>query len=400
MEQVLQTFNCASCQAVNNRGDIECSSCREPLTIATLKSLGSGNVPADFVWPLFPHDMNIGSSTSNDIVIPSNRVAKKHCRFVFQNGSIFIERKDKNNRVLVNNNNIQAGIVQKVNEGAILKIGLDEFKIVYHNISQQELNLKTEKEKVQRKLDRRHATNPVAGRLMLTLGYLQELHASMDVKDLLSNSVDAVLKLTGLDRGYAFIVEYVEDQMSLKEVISRKLGGLDFFEKDYTISRSMLTKVMQSNGAVIIEDADTDSLSTNSMRDFKIKSVVCLPLVRLNPETQQHDLLGVIYADKMMATTKLPKHINATLQTLSQLIVANLDRCQKFKEAKDMCNQYDDYLKNLASEISTIGENLGVITENMEKSSNIENFQALNQYISGEHIKLTSIIRNVLAATD
>lgn len=396
----IQTFNCPSCQAVNNQGDPVCSKCGESLTIATLKSLGTGNVPEDFVWPIFPYDMTIGSSTSNDIVIPSNRVAKKHCRFVHQNGSVFIDRSDKANVVLVNRNNIQVGIIQKLNEGATLKIGLDEFKIVYHNIAQSEMNLKTEAEKVQRKVDRKHAINPVASRLMLILGYLQELHASMDVKDLLSNSVDAVLKLTGLDRGYAFIVEYVDDQMSLKEVISRKLGGLDFFEKDYTISRSMLTKVMQSNGAVIIEDADSDSLSTNSMRDFKIKSVVCLPLVRKNPQTQEVDLLGVIYADKMMATTKLPKHIQSTLQTLSQLIVANLDRCQKFKEARDMCEQYDEYLRNLASEINTVGENLNVIAENMEKVSSAENFQALHQYISGEHMKMTAIIRSVLAATE
>ncbi|MCM8542131.1 MAG: FHA domain-containing protein [Lentisphaeraceae bacterium] len=396
----IQTFNCASCKAVNNQGDAECSSCKESLTIATLKCLGTGNVPEGYVWPVFPYDMSIGSSTSNDIVIPSSRVAKKHCRLVHQNGSVFIDRSDKANTVLVNRNNIQVGIIQKLNEGAVLKIGLDEFTISYHNIAHTDMNLKTEAEKVQRKLDMRHANNPVASRLMLILGYLQELHASMDVKDLLSNSVDAVLKLTGLDRGYAFIVEYVDDQMSLKEVISRKIGGLDFFEKDYTISRSMLTKVMQSNGTVIIEDADSDSLSTNSMRDFKIKSIACLPLVRKDPQTKESVLLGVIYADKMMSTTKLPKHIQSNLQTLSQLIVANLDRCQKFKDARDMCEQYDEYLKNLASEINTVGENLNVIAENMEQVTNVDNFQALHQYISGEHLKMTSIIRSVLAASE
>lgn len=70
----IQTFNCPSCQAVNNQGDSECSKCRESLTIATLKSIGTGNVPEDFVWPIFPYDMSIGSSTSNDIVI-QNRAA-------------------------------------------------------------------------------------------------------------------------------------------------------------------------------------------------------------------------------------------------------------------------------------------------------------------------------------
>ena len=65
-----------------------------------------------------------------------------------------------------------------------------------------------------------------------------------------------------------------------------------------------------------------------------------------------------------------------------------------------MCEQYDEYLKNLASEINTVGENLNVIAENMEQVTNVDNFQALHQYISGEHLKMTSIIRSVLAASE
>ena len=65
-----------------------------------------------------------------------------------------------------------------------------------------------------------------------------------------------------------------------------------------------------------------------------------------------------------------------------------------------MCDQYDEYLRNLASEINTVGENLNVIAENMEKVNSTENFQALHQYISGEHLKMTSIIRSVLAASE
>lgn len=395
-----ETFNCASCQAENEKGSVECSSCKKSLTVATLKSLGTGSVPKDFIWPIYPCDMTIGSSTSNDIILPSNRVAKKHCRFVYRDGSILIDRPDRTNVVLINGNNIQAGVVQKINEGANIKIGLDEFSLMYHNISHIDLNLKTEAEKVQRKLDHRQAVNPVASRLLLVLGYLQELHASMDVNDLLSNSVDAVLKLTGLDRGYAFIVEYVNNEMNLKKITSRKVGGFDFFEEDYTISRTMLSQVAQNKDSVIIEDVDSDSLSTKSMRELKIKSLVCMPLSKMNPKTQQMDLLGVIYADKIGATTELPKQIRSTLQTLAQLVVANLDRCQKFNETQYMCSQYEEYLKNLAKEIDIIGNNLEIIAENMATTSSIDDFQSMYQYISAEHLKLTSIIRNVLAATE
>ena len=396
----IETYNCANCGAVNHKGTSTCSSCNEHTTIALLKSMGTGNVPKDFTWPLYPHDMEVGSSTSNDIVIPSNRLAKKHCKLVYQKGAMFLERTDRTNPVYMNGHNVQIGVMQKLNEGASIRLGLDEVKIFYHTLKDTEMNLKTEKEKAQRNLDKKHSTNAVAARLMLMLGYLQELHSSMDVKDLLSNSVDAVLKLTGLDRGYAFITQIDEDgDMSLKEIISRKVGGLDFFEKDYTISRSMLEKVMSGDGSVIIEDAD-EAQSTNSMRDFKIKSVVCIPLKSKDPETGEINLLGIIYADKMMAKTNLPKQIRQSLQVLTQLIVANMNRCQKYREALDTCKQYNNYIKNLGDEVHTVSENLGVITDNMFNAKELPQFKQMSQYIDGEQDKLNSIIHSLIEAAD
>ena len=167
--------------------------------------------------------------------------------------------------------------------------------------------------------------SPMAGRLMLVLGYMKEFQGALELKELYSSAIDAVLSVTGMDRGYGFIIEYKQEQMSLKEITSRKKGN-DFFEKDYTISKSMLKKVIKANGAVIIDDADTSTESTVSMRDFNIKSVVCLPLILHDKETKKDVLRVIIYADKMM-TGKLPDHIRTTLQMLTELIAINIDRC-------------------------------------------------------------------------
>ena len=110
--------------------------------------------------------------------------------------------------------------------------------------------------------------------------------------------------------------------------------------------------------------------------------------------------MGVIYADKMMATTTLPKHIKTSLQVLSQLIVANLHRCQKYREALDTCKQYNNYISNLAEEISTISGNLGVITENMHAASDLNQFKNLGSYLNGEQSKLNSIINSLVEASE
>ncbi|NQZ59952.1 MAG: hypothetical protein HRT88_21070, partial [Lentisphaeraceae bacterium] len=89
---------------------------------------------------------------------------------------------------------------------------------------------------------------PMAGRLMLVLGYMKELHGALNLKDLYNSAIDAVLSVTGMDRGYGFLVTNENDQLKLKEIATRKKGN-EFFEQDYTISKSMLTRVLKAKGA-------------------------------------------------------------------------------------------------------------------------------------------------------
>ena len=153
-------------------------------------------------------------------------------------------------------------------------------------------NRKSSTGRNQKKSNAKDEMSPMAGRLMLILGYMQEFQGALNLKDLYNSAIDAVLSITGMDRGYGFLIEYNQDQMSLKEVTSRKKGK-DFFEKDYTISKSMLKKVIKANGAVLIDNADTSIESTMSMRDFKIKSLVCLPLMLYDKETKKENFYNL-----------------------------------------------------------------------------------------------------------
>ena len=237
-----------------------------------------------------------------------------------------------------------------------------------------------------------NSMSPMAGRLMLVLGYMKEFQGALDIKQLYSSAIDAVLSVTGMDRGYGFVVNYKQGQMSLKEVTSRKQGN-DFFENDYTISKTMLKRVIKANGAVIIDDADSSAESTASMRDFNIKSVICLPLILHDKETKKDILRGIIYADKMM-TGKLPDHIRTTLQMLTELIALNIDRCLKYQEMTSTLQTYKDFLKMNSQQLEDISDNLGVISEAVEKGLNNDH-EALLQHTLGQSKELQEIIGNL-----
>ena len=235
--------------------------------------------------------------------------------------------------------------------------------------------------------------SPMAGRLMLILGYMKEFQGALNIKDLYNSAIDAVLSVTGMDRGYGFLIQYKQDQMSLKEITSRKKGK-DFFEKDYTISKSMLRKVIKANGAVIIDDADTSVESTVSMRDFKIKSLVCLPLMLFDKESKKEVLRGIIYADKMM-TGKMPEHSRTTLQMLTELIAINIDRCIKYKEMQGTWESYNSFFKDVANELTILSENVGVISNAVRNAKDIDEKNDLTQHTNAQKTRLLEIINSL-----
>ena len=232
--------------------------------------------------------------------------------------------------------------------------------------------------------------SPMAGRLTLILGYMKDFQGALNLKDLYNSAIDAVLSITAMDRGYGFLIEYNQDQMSLKEVTSRKKGK-DFFEKEYTISKSMLKKVIKANGAVLIDNADTSLESTMSMRDFKIKSLVCLPLMLYDKETKKDTLRGIIYADKMMAG-KLNDHARTTLQMLSELIAVNIDRCLKFQEMQTTWDSYNEFFKDVANELNIIKDNMDVISKGVKKTSDTKEMAVFTQHLRDQHKRINEIV--------
>ena len=235
--------------------------------------------------------------------------------------------------------------------------------------------------------------SPMAGRLMLILGYMQEFQGALNLKELYKSAIDAVLSVTGMDRGYGFLIKYKEDKMSLKEIATRKKGK-DFFEEDYTISKSMLKKVIKANGAVIIDDADSAVESTMSMHNFKIKSVVCLPLMLYDKESKKDILRGVIYADKMMSG-KLPEHARTTLQMLTELIAVNIDRCLKYQDMKETWESYNEFLKDVANELNLVRENLDVISKGIKDTDSEQDKKTYTGHLLSQKESLEAIINGI-----
>ena len=130
------------------------------------------------------------------------------------------------------------------------------------------------------------------------LQYMMQVNRRMaeirSLPPLLSYMIDEVLKLVGAERGFVVLTQ---DDGTLDFRVKRDKDGNDLAEGEDTISQSILTKVVTSNEAVVVEDAMTDHEfgQALSVMHLRLRSVMCAPL-----KTQKRTI-GAIYVENRSA---------------------------------------------------------------------------------------------------
>ena len=345
-------FECLKCKAENANDATSCVKCNESTIVATFKSIGTGTTPKDFVWPLMPCDAKIGSTAINDIILPNSKIPTDACRLSYENNG-FVVSPNYEHLVLHQGKFLSPEAPRKLLHGEVIQVGSEQLRLLYVKISPQEKRRQSMASREQARKDLENARNPISMRLMLILGYLQELHSTLDLNELMNSSLDAVIKVANLDKAYAFLVEYDDEgNAQLQEMGARSADGVDLKEEEYSISQTVLTKVIHGGDVVFIEDTgDEIDMTSNSLVNFDIKTVVCMPLTYFDAETQETIIRAIIYADKAFLKGRLPDHCRSTLQLLSQMISGNL---QKIQEVATLTDSYDTYLKQLSERICDI----------------------------------------------
>lgn len=343
---------CLFCRASNTPDAYFCSNCERSLVVAKLTSLGTGVLTKGFVWEMRPKEITLGRNIGNDFVIPSNLIAGEQLRFNFRGDGFTV--RDVSGRGNCALNDATLADETPLSNGNVLRVGVEEFVYNY---------TKPSAEKVTKIPD------PTAGQLQLMLGIISEFHASLNLQEVLDNAVDAVLRLTRTQRGYCFMIDETESgDAELREVAARKSGGKPMHDgrnedgdEGYTISQSMIQQVMESSGAIVVEDAMAQNVNTETVRKFKLKSIICVPMMTYNSRSGRKHVMGVIYCDSPNPTGELPKHCLPTLQMLSEIITAtvvkwqNYDRMeQRFQDFERTLGQLDLNLDAVCSQIQVM----------------------------------------------
>lgn len=319
--------------------------------MAKLVSLGSGVLPKGFVWEMRPKSTTLGRQIANDFVIPSNLIAPQQLRFQFNGNAFLVSDLEERGRCSIDGTVFSQPTM--LANGTRLRVGVEEFQYEFIGPTTGPAP----------------SHDPLAASLQLTLGIISEFHASLNIQEVLDNALDAVLRVTRTKRAYAFMVDYDDEgDAELREVAARCSGGKPVRDEDregYTISQSMIERVLSGSDAVMIEDAGAEQVDTETIRRFKLKSVVCLPLLTYDPHTGRKRVMGVLYADSLMPTGQLPPHCRPTLHMLTQIVTSTIVKWQNYTNMQEQFANYQRSVHVLSKDLEVCGEQVQALQAQM-----------------------------------
>ncbi len=117
------------------------------------------------------------------------------------------------------------------------------------------------------------------------------LGASLNLDDVLRETMDAVIHLTGAERGFLMLIEPQTGELELRAARNFQRENLD--REDMQVSRSIIQEVVRSRSGVITTNAQTDEryADRESIQHYALRSILCVPLFLRAQAT------GVIYVD-------------------------------------------------------------------------------------------------------
>jgi signal transduction histidine kinase len=124
----------------------------------------------------------------------------------------------------------------------------------------------------------------------------QALGSSLVLDDALTQVMDAVIQLTGAERGAVMLFDEAAGGLDLRA--ARNLERESLSKKEMEYSRTVVETVARTGKAVLTTNAQTDPRFSEqrSVMQFSLRSVLCVPL------KVKDRILGVIYADNRART--------------------------------------------------------------------------------------------------
>jgi phosphoserine phosphatase RsbU/P len=269
----------------------------------------------------------IGRQPENHLVLRDSRVSRSHARIFAENGGYVLEDAGSRHGTFLNGKRIQRETLH--NSDRIDFGAQDSFQLVFA-LDGAELK------RIMDQVGASEKSGPVPGmggnlaKLRAILDLARTLQSSFSIDDVLVSVVDTALAITGAERGFLLL----RNGDGLQIRVARHRDGRHLSESDLRVPREVIRRALEHRRDLLSMNFDpigtsgTASTATgpqNSIVDLELRSVTCVPLVRIRTGQGEatsmlstgSETVGVLYMDSRLAAADLAGGNRELLQTLA-----------------------------------------------------------------------------------
>lgn len=161
-------------------------------------------------------------------------------------------------------------------------------------------------------------------RLAILFELSSQLGTSLNLSEVLNQVMDAIIKLTGAERG--FIMLFDEETGDPKTHVARNVDESD--EASMEVSQTVIQKAIQVGAGIVTNNAQEDERfsSQQSVVGYQLRSIMCAPL-RARGET-----LGAVYVDNRLFSNIFKEEDLELLATFANQAAIAIENARLFTQ--------------------------------------------------------------------
>jgi phosphoserine phosphatase RsbU/P len=286
---------------------------------ATAPTLKYTDLDGEHCFTLTAERTSIGRSPDQDLVLKEAFVSRRHALITLQDGKFelvdqnsshgtFINGQRVQNATLKSGDCLQFGSLNAASFRFLLPSGIPETSSGFATglLSALSVFAPTDKNIPQpaREIEK----------LNFLLNAARQLNAGGAITDVFHALLQLSLQLTGVERGFVFLLEGEEMRLALG---LRSDGST--VEEDPSVSRRAMQKAIEGDSKFFLSDtlADDSASGWASVMANSIRSIYCIPLRKHISPAEPNRLLGMLYLDSQIGAGSLSEIDHRVLDTLA-----------------------------------------------------------------------------------
>ncbi|MGH9720749.1 MAG: SpoIIE family protein phosphatase [Bryobacteraceae bacterium] len=281
----------------------------------------------------------IGRQADNQLVMRDSRASRNHARIVMDENEYHVEDLGSRHGTFVNGTRIQR---QKLKNSDRIAFGSpDSYQLIF-TLDSGEMNRLLEHFPAADKEGQLGAAAGNLAKLRAVMEVARALQTSLSTQDVLNAVVDAALAVTGSERG--FLLLRGGDGLLMR--VARDRRGIPLSEAELQVPRGLIQRALQQRRELLSMNFDPGEAGgikpEHSVADLDLRSVVCVPLVRIRVSGGQetsmlstfNDTVGVLYMDSRIGQADLSAGNRELLQTLALEASTILENARLLEEER------------------------------------------------------------------